>query len=45
MKEEVKQLANLIEIYKSNNIQDNYSEIILQLNECNRAKKAEMVMT
>ena len=34
MKEEVKQLANLIEIYKSNNIQDNYSEIILQLNEC-----------
>ncbi len=34
MKEELKELDRLIEIYKSNNIQDNYSEIILQLNEC-----------
>ena len=34
MKEEIKELDRLIEIYKSNNIQDNYSEIILQLNEC-----------
>lgn len=34
MKEELKELARLIEIYKSNSIQDNYSEIILQLNEC-----------
>ena len=34
MKEEIKELERLIEIYKSNNIQDNYSEIILQLNEC-----------
>lgn len=34
MKEELKELARLVEIYKSNNIQDNYSEIILQLNEC-----------
>lgn len=34
MKEEIKELARLVEIYKSNSIQDNYSEIILQLNEC-----------
>ena len=34
MKEELKELERLVEIYKSNNIQDNYSEIILQLNEC-----------
>ena len=34
MKEEIKELERLIEIYKSNSIQDNYSEIILQLNEC-----------
>ena len=34
MKEELKELDRLIEIYKSNSIQDNYSEIILQLNEC-----------
>ncbi len=34
MKEELKELKRLVEIYKSNNIQDNYSEIILQLNEC-----------
>ena len=34
MKEELKELARLIEIYKSTSIQDNYSEIILQLNEC-----------
>ncbi len=34
MREELKELERLVEIYKSNNIQDNYSEIILQLNEC-----------
>ncbi len=34
MKEELKELERLVEIYKSNSIQDNYSEIILQLNEC-----------
>ena len=34
MKEEIKELERLIEIYKSNSIQDNYSEIILQINEC-----------
>ncbi len=34
MREELKELARLIEIYKSNNIQDNYSEVILQINEC-----------
>ena len=34
MKEELKQLERLIETYKSHSIQDNYSEIILQLNEC-----------
>ena len=33
MKPEIKELERLIEIYRSNNIQDNYSEIILQLNE------------
>ncbi len=34
MKEELVQLKRLIETYKSHSIQDNYSEIILQLNEC-----------
>ena len=34
MKEELKELERLIEVYKSHSIQDNYSEIILQLNEC-----------
>jgi len=34
MKEEIVQLKRLIETYKSHSIQDNYSEIILQLNEC-----------
>ena len=34
MKEELKELKRLVEIYKSNSIQDNYSQIILQLNEC-----------
>ncbi len=34
MREELKELERLVEIYKSNNIQDNYSEVILQLNEC-----------
>ncbi len=34
MKEELVQLKRLIETYKSHSIQDNYSEIILQINEC-----------
>ncbi len=33
MKKEIEELERLIELYRSNNVQDNYSEIILQLNE------------